>query len=210
MVAIWGIPSHPRKSVKNDIANIVNYDNYTNNVSNENEKPNSLIDVGQKLVGHSKQTEFTANRGLVVELFPFIFEASERMSARAISRFLAEHQNIKLSAVTITKALNDPKRSWLSFFESIEPSALVIAKWHRPASLKFLFYTKSVYEDRMSLDKEGVIAGALARGALALLKPERLAADKLLREKWFQIGLGTRLKAKPYLDEYLMRLEDKF
>ena len=36
------------------------------------------------------------------ELFPFIYDASERMSARAISRFFQEEQNIKLSAVTIT------------------------------------------------------------------------------------------------------------
>src|ERR1022692_3026771 len=96
---------------------------------NEPEKPVSLIDVGQKLVGHSKSTEFTANRGLVIELFPFIFEASERMSARAISRFLQEQENIRLSAVTITKALNDPKKSWVSFLDTIEAEAITVANW---------------------------------------------------------------------------------
>jgi hypothetical protein len=45
---------------------------------------------------------------------------------------------------------------------------------------------------------------------MAVLKPEWVAADKVLREKWFSIGLGTRLKAKPYLEEHLMALEDKF
>jgi hypothetical protein len=60
---------------------------------------------------------------LVIELFPFIFEASQRMSARAISRFLLEEQGVKLSAVTITKALNDPKKSWNAFFDTIDPSA---------------------------------------------------------------------------------------
>src|ERR1035437_3237553 len=103
----------------------VNHVNFQLHMTNENETPVRLIDVGQKLVGHSKSAEFTANRGLVVELFPFIFEASERMSARSISRFLQEEQNIRLSAVTITKALNDPKKNWLSFFESIEPAAIV-------------------------------------------------------------------------------------
>ena len=179
-------------------------------MANQNEKSVSLIDVGQNLVGHSKSAEFTANRGLVVELFPFIFEASERMSARAISRFLLDEQNIKLSAVTITKALNDPKKSWISFFESIQPSATVIAKWFRPATFKFLYLSKSDYENRTSLRKEGVIAGVVARGAMALLRPEWVTANKLLREKWFSIGLATRLKAKPYLEEYLMALEDKF
>jgi hypothetical protein len=179
-------------------------------MANENEKPVSLVDVGQKLVGHSKSAEFTANRGLVVELFPFIFEAAGRMSARAISRFLLEEQNIRLSAVTITRALNDPKKSWLSFFEIIKPSATVIAKWHRPASFKFLFLGKNDYESRTSFAKEGLIGGAVARGAMALLRPDRAAADKVLRAKWFSIGLGTRLKAKPFLEEYLTALEDKF
>ena len=180
-------------------------------MANDNEKPVSIIDIGQKLVGHSKAAEFTATRGLVTELFPFIYDASERMSARAISRFFQEEQNIKLSAVTITKALNDPKKSWLSFFESVEPSAVIIAKWFRPASFKFLFLSKSDYENRTSPDKkEGLIGGAFIRGAMALLKPELVAAKKQLHEKWFTIGLGTRLKAKPYLEEYLMRLEDKF
>jgi hypothetical protein len=185
--------------------------NLSRNMENDNEKSVSLIDVGQKLVGHSKAAEFTANRGLVVELFPFIFEASERMSARAISRFLLEQQNIKLSAVTITKALNEPTKSWISFFESVEPSAKVVAKWFRPASFKFLFLSKSDYENRTSPDrKEGLISGAVIRGAMALLRPEFVAAKKTLLEKWFSIGQGTRLKAEPYLEEHLMSLEDKF
>jgi hypothetical protein len=176
---------------------------------NENEKPVSLIDVGQKLVGHSKSTEFTANRGLVVELFPFIFEASERMSARAISRFFLEQQDIKLSAVTITKALNDPKKSWISFFEVIKPSAMVLAKYKKPKSFKYLFLGKADYENRTSLESDGKLTGMMARGVRAFIRPDWVTADKVVREKWFSIGLATRLKAKPYLEELLMSLEDK-
>jgi hypothetical protein len=196
--------------LKLNVDNGVNHDKFNQNMTGENEKPVSVVDVGQKLVGHSKSAEFTANRGLVVELFPFIFEASERMSARAITRFLMEEQNIRLSAVTITKALNDPKRSWISFFETIQPSATVMAKCFRPASFKFLYLSKSDYENRTSLDKEGIITGMMARGVRALLRPQLVAADKKIREKWFSIGLATRLKAKPYLEEHLMALEDKF
>ena len=179
-------------------------------MANETEKPVSLIDVGQKLVGHSKSAEFTANRGLVVDLFPFIFEASNRMSARAISRFLMEEQNIRLSAVTITKALNDPKKSWISFFETIQPSAITTAKWFRPASFKYLYWSKSEYETRIMPDVNSSLGRAIATGARALLQPERVAADKVLREKWLSIGLATRLKAKPYLEEHLMGIADKF
>jgi hypothetical protein len=170
------------------------------------QKPVNLTDVGRKLVSHSKSTEFSANRGLVVELFPFIFEASERMSARAISRYLMEKQNIKLSGVTITKALNDPKKSWVSFFGTIEPSATVIAKWHRPVSFKFLFEKKSIYEASTALATKNPIG----RITVAFSNPERLSADRVLREKWFTIDLETRLKAKPYLEEHLRALEDKF
>lgn len=176
----------------------------------DEQKPLDLTEVGQKLVGHSKSAEFTATRGLVVELFPFIFEASDRMSARAISRFLEQEQKIKLSQVTITRALNDPKKSWLSYFDNIEPAAITIAKWFKPSSFKFLYFSKSDFDTRMNFEKEGVIAGAMVRGMAALLRPDRAAAIKLLREKWFSIGMGTRLKAKPYLEEHLMSLEDKF
>jgi len=179
-------------------------------MANENEKPVSLVDVGQKLVGHSKSAEFTANRGLVVELFPFIFEAAGRMSARAISRFLMEEQNIRLSAVTITKALNDPKKSWISFFDMIEPSAITTAKWFRPATFKYLYWSKSEYESRVMPDVKSSVGRAFTSGARALLQPKRAVADKVLREKWFSIGLATRLKAKPFLEEYLTALEDKF
>src|ERR1039458_10527667 len=98
-------------------------------MAQDHQKTTSATDIGLKLVGHAKSTEFTAHRGLVIEMFPFLFEASQRMSARAISRFLLEEQGVKLSGVTITKALNDPKKSWNGFFDSIEPSARVIANW---------------------------------------------------------------------------------
>ena len=74
-------------------------------MDHDQQKLTNVTHIGLKLVGHSKSTEFSANRGLVIEMFPFIFEASQRMSARAISRFLKEEQGVKLSYVTITKAL---------------------------------------------------------------------------------------------------------
>ena len=174
------------------------------------DKPFNLIDIGQKLVGHSKSAEFTANRGLVTEIFPFIFEASERMSARAIGRFLEEEQNIRLSAVTITKALKDPKKSWVAFFETLEPSATITAKRFRPASFKYLFLSKPDFENRIKPRGDGPISDILVSQAQAWLKPEWITAVKVLVEKWFSIGMATRLKARPHLDEYLMSLEDKF
>ena len=179
-------------------------------MADENEKPVSLSDIGQKLVGHSKEAEFTANRGLVIELFPYIFEASERMSVRAISRFFEAEQDIKLSYVTIGKALNDPKKSWLSFFDSVESAAVVTAEWFNPPTFKYLFWSKGEYDSKIMPDANGKLVRAFGHGVRALIQPGRVAADRVLREKWFCIGQATRLKAKPFLEEHLMELTDKF
>ncbi len=169
-------------------------------IENEDQKATNAADIGLKLVGHSKSTEFTANRGLVIELFPFIFEASQRMSARAISRFLLEDQGVKLSAVTITKALNDPKKSWNAFFDMIEPSARAIANWGKCETLNLLFQSRSKYE--YSVDRS--IGNPISRlAAKWLVKGDVITADKVLREKWFCINIETRQKAKPYLESRL-------
>ncbi len=187
-------------SAKIGIDNLVNVVNITNNMAPDYQKPTNATDIGLKLVGHSRATEFSANRGLVIELFPFIFEASQRMSARAISRFLLEEQGVKLSGVTITKALNDPQKSWNLFFDMIEPSARVIAKQWRRENLDFLFVERAKYEDRTGPGTQN----ALGRVALRLFaKSDFVPADKVLREKWFCINKEIRLKAKTYLESRL-------
>jgi hypothetical protein len=163
----------------------------------EHQESADATDIGLKLVGHSKATEFSANRGLVIELFPFIFEASQRMSARAISRFLLEEQGVKLSAVTITKALNDPKKSWNAFFDAIDPSARVIANWWKAESLNFLFGDRAAYE-RNTDPVHGNPFGRLA--VKLLVKGDVVGADRILRAKWFCINKETRLKAKLHLE----------
>jgi hypothetical protein len=187
--------------VKIGFDNFDKHVNITNEMTEEHQQPTDATDIGLKLVGHSKSTEFTANRGLVIELFPFIFEASQRMSARAISRFLMDEQGVKLSAVTITKALNDPKKSWNSFFDIVEPSALVIAKWWRCETLNFLFTGRAKYEDNIR-PAIGNLVGRLA--VKVLIKGDVLSADKILRQKWFCINKLTLEKAKPYLEARLV------
>jgi hypothetical protein len=86
----------------------------------------NLASVGDSLVKHSTKAEFSAQRGVIVELYPSICEASKRMSSRAISRFLEKEHAIKLSAVTINKALNEPERYWVLWLYEIIPSALYV------------------------------------------------------------------------------------
>jgi len=159
-----------------------------------NSSPASLADVGQKLLVHSKQAKFTA-RGVVVELFPFIYGASERMSARDISRFLEKEQGVKLSSVTITRALKDPGKTWNLFFDMIEPAARTYVKGERVTMSVFLFKKNPLFKPFKSK-----LFNATLR---AVFSDEVAVATSILRAKWFTIDLGIRLKARPYFEHRL-------
>jgi hypothetical protein len=90
----------------------------------------TIADIGCDLVKSSRlANEFSAQRGLINELFPYVYEASERMSSRAISRWLAE-KGVKLSPATIAKALRKPDPYWQELADEIEPSAMLFGKCH--------------------------------------------------------------------------------
>jgi hypothetical protein len=155
----------------------------------------SLAGTGQKLLAHSKSAEFTARRGLVVELFPFIFGASERMSAKAISHFLETEQGIKLSSVTINKALKDPAKSWNLFFDMIEPAARVFEKEDGVPMKDFLFKKQIFFKP---------FKNALVNAAVkVLVRAEVAQAASILRGKWYVIDWEIRLKARPFLEHRL-------
>lgn len=101
-------------------------DNYVNHTTMK-----AIQDIGRQLVEHAENAEtFSARRGIVEELFPFIFEASKRMSLRAISRWLAAEQQIRLSPQAIAKAMRDPGKYWVRALEGIEPAVRVVALAH--------------------------------------------------------------------------------
>jgi len=160
----------------------------------------SVAAIGQTLVARSKACALDGKRGLVVELFPFICSATERMSARAISRFLKEQHGVKLSAVTITKALNDPKKYWNQFFDTIEPAVVAYEKWDKSKREQFLFDDKAFkpvhFPGRDLLRKQ-------------LLKFEFAQAINVLQDKWFSIEYETRVKARQYLAERLLEKVNK-
>jgi len=163
---------------------------------NEQDKPVTVATIAQDLMAHAKTFDMDGNkRGLVVELFPAIFAASDRMSARGISRFLKEKHGVKLSAVTITKALNDPKKYWNQFFDTIEPAVVAYEKWDKSKREQFLFDDKAFepvhFPGRDLLRKQ-------------LLKFEFAQAINELREKWFSIDYRTRMNARPYLAERIL------
>jgi hypothetical protein len=162
--------------------------------SYETNKAN-LAGAGQKLLAHSKSAEFTARRGLVLELFPFIYGAGERMSAKAISDFLEKEQQIKLSSVTINKALKEPHKNWNHFFDEIEPAARTFAKDYGDRLRDMLFKRQIFLKPTQNLVLKAVVK--------ALVKDEVAHAGSILRTKWYSIDLEIRLKARPFLEHRL-------
>jgi len=88
-----------------------------------------FFEMGEKLAECAQEQEISA-RGRISELFPYIYQASKRMSTRAISSFLVENFGLKLSAVGISRALKDEKRHWEWLAGIIEPPAHVFARAH--------------------------------------------------------------------------------
>ena len=163
----------------------------------EQKSPVSIAAIGQDLIEHSKSSDLDRKRGLVVELFPFIFGAHERMSARAVSRFLKEKHGVRLSAVTVTKALNDPKTYWNRFFDTIEPAARVFEREDKKPMQDFLF-KKQIFLKPFE--------NAVLKVAVKAITPAEVRwAAGILRAKWYTIDLETRLKALPYLAERFLR-----
>jgi hypothetical protein len=153
-----------------------------------------LAGAGQKLLSHSKTAEFTAKRGLALDLFPFIYGASGRMSSPAISQFLEAEMGIKLSSVTINKALKDPHKSWNAFFDMIEPAARTYARDYGEPMRDILFEKDFFY----------TIKNPVLKAAARMLVPEEVVrAANVLRAKWFSIDWETRLKARQFLEHRL-------
>src|ERR1700724_4364064 len=89
-----------------------------------------LKKIGGELVKDSRRVRFSAARGVVADLFPFIFQASQRMSTRAISDWLNKKHQIYISAATIAKALREQRKYWALFFNTIRISAVCFESAH--------------------------------------------------------------------------------
>jgi hypothetical protein len=165
----------------------------------------SLTAIGKTLVAHAHKVKLEEKRGVAIELFPFIFEASSRMSARAISRFLKEKHGVQLSAVTVSRVLSDLKKSWNQYFDVIEPFARTFEKgayFSRMAD--FLFDDKCFQEMTEGFPVRRYKGHWLDLKALCRITIEDEQAANILREKWCSISMDIRLKARPYIAKRLL------
>jgi hypothetical protein len=164
----------------------------------------NLNAIGHTLVEHAHNLNLEEKRGLLTELFPYIYEASSRMSARSISKFLLEKFQTKMSAVSIAKAISNPQRYWNRYFDVIEPFAKTFEKgsYHTPMSV-FLFDDKTFEEMTKALPFHAYKGHWLDLKALCRITVEDEQAANILREKWFCISMEIRLKARPFLESRL-------
>jgi hypothetical protein len=147
----------------------------------------TIRDIGNELVQASEEEQFSAQRGLMDELFPFVFEASKRMSARAISRWL-EERGTKLSAVTVAKALKNPQKYWESLWDVVEPAARLFANAHKETIISVLtnpdLFTHLRGQDPYIAETEPF--------AISDAIDEIRAAAYVLEDSWFRLSNYVR------------------
>lgn len=85
-----------------------------------------LDSIGSRLLQHSETASFSAT-GALDRLFPFIYQASQRMSSRAIAAWLAKEHNVQLGYTSISRALRHKERRLQDFAEEIEMAANALA-----------------------------------------------------------------------------------
>ena len=151
--------------------------------------------IGAELIEHARSNSVQP-RGLMDDLFPFIYEASKRLSSRAISRWLEQEKGIKISNVTVAKALRNPEKYWETFAERLEPSIRTIENETGAAAESFLEDERITFAlgGEASLRLRCEDANGDGRGNRDLDE-----AVQLLKECWYPLGAATRKEITPYL-----------
>jgi len=147
-----------------------------------------ISEIGTSLVAHS-QEQGISGRGLVTSLFPYIYTASKRMSTRAISSFLQDEHGVKLSAVTIAKALREPEKHALAILDRVEPAARTVAAALdiRPERL----LEDADLFDAIRGNSPGIWPGTHEQTGEALAEYD--AARDCLETEWFALPSDLRL-----------------
>ena len=144
-------------------------------------------EIGSELIENSRLAEeFSAQRGLINELFPYVYEASKRMSSRAISRWLAE-KGVKLGPATIAKALRNPEPYWEELWDEFESAARLFSDAHGIALRDVLTKADAV---RSLVAQPPTVAGVSRDGIVDSLREIEDATEKL--REWFDLPDSAR------------------
>jgi hypothetical protein len=158
------------------------------------DQPKDLRELGNLLVEDSK-TETVSARGIINELFPYVYEASSRMSSRAISRWL-EGNGVKLSAATIAKALRNQAPYWEELFEELEPAARIFANAH-DVSIKDLMLKDDLFS---ALCNQPPALAVSSENHASQEFGEYQSAREKLQSDWFSMSLRSREACLAHVD----------
>ena len=156
-----------------------------------------ISDIGAELVGASRDLEKTPGE-LLGELFPYVYDASRRMSTRAISAWLKENHGLQISQPTISRALRNPEKYWQAFAEFIEPAARRVEEEIRATMQSFLF-DERVFEHLLR-DLPSSFAFPAGGDEAAQFSEIEEAAD-FLNRKWFSLQPHARLHCRQYFKD---------
>jgi hypothetical protein len=159
------------------------------------EPEHDIANIGAELVGASLSTERSPGE-VLNELFPYVHEASRRMSTRSIRDWLKENHGIQISQPTLSRALRSPGKYWRAFAEYIKPWARRVEEAVPGSMQDFLFdarlfrhFVKDLPPAKSFPEEsdERVEYGEIEE-----------AAD-FLDERWFSLSEESRLQCRRYL-----------
>ncbi len=156
-----------------------------------------VADIGSDLVEASQLTEQSPGE-VLEELFPYVYDASRRMSTRAISAWLKENHGIQISQPTISRALRKGEKYWQGFADFIEPWARRVEA-EIDASMDDFLFEDDVFKHMV---EQVPPSNAFEPGSgEAVRYGEFEDAASVLERKWFTLGLETRLLCRRYFGE---------
>jgi hypothetical protein len=156
-----------------------------------------IADIGAELVEASRNMDRSPSE-VLEELFPYVHDASKRMSTRGIRDWLKENHGIQISQPTISRALRNPEKYWRVFAEYIEPWARRVEESISAKMQDFLF-DERIFDH---LIKEIPPAAAFAADSDESVEAAQVeAAANFLEQKWFTLSHETRLQLRRYFRE---------
>lgn len=161
---------------------------YSGYYSYQMAKIKNLNEAGISLVNHAFGEQSRAKPGAVDTLFPYIYEASQRISTRAISRFLKEQEGVAISPAAVSKALREQKRHWQRFYSEVKASAEVVGK-HEMSARSVL-----VDEETFEASRTRFIVSSSKKGQNDAELAKYEEACRTLRDRWFNLLPETREK----------------
>ncbi len=152
--------------------------------------------LGMRLLDYAKNAAPFSARGILGELFPYIFDASKRMSTHAISKWLLGAHKVKLSATAIANALKKPEKHLEYFASRAEEIAQTVSDYSGVPIFDLLnpINEASSQRVRQEADKQNLLD---AKNAIRNIRYQMSVAS--LDDCWHCFSRQLRMECIPYL-----------